>query len=154
MASTTHEPELGMNLPSIHRPRVLLVGADPATLSLIEEWLADDGIDAIEAPPEAPATPDAVSCEDTAHAADSAHGERYDVVLVDVAYPRDEGCRMLHRIAQAHPDTPVVALSSGFFGNVAYAGPCARQLSVAGVLPKPVTREALLAAVRKHLKGP
>ena len=44
---------------------------------------------------------------------------------------------------------PLIVISSTVFANVGCSGPCAQSLGVSGVLPKPVSREALLAAVRR-----
>ena len=70
-------------------------------------------------------------------------------MLVDVPYPRHDGAQHLKRIAQAHLGVPLIALSPTFFGSVLCTGVCADSLGVAGVLPKPVSREALIAGVRK-----
>jgi DNA-binding NarL/FixJ family response regulator len=62
---------------------------------------------------------------------------------------RHDGAERLRRIAQAHQGAPLIALSPTFFGSVLCSGDCADALGVAGVLPKPVSREALTAGVRK-----
>jgi DNA-binding response OmpR family regulator len=109
-------------------PCVLVLDADRATFGLVSEWLAGDGWRVSEA-----AVP----------------GETPALVLVDVPYPRHDGAQHLKRIADAHPGAPVIALSPTFFGSVLCTGDCADALGVAGVLPKPVSREALVAGVRK-----
>lgn len=119
-----------MNLPASDRPRVLIVGADPALFALLSEWLAADGIDAHE-------DVDA-DCE---------------LLLVDVPFPRDGGCERMRARMVRHAGRPVVAMSSTFFSNVDRDGPCARELGVSAVLPKPVAREALLVALRPLLAG-
>jgi DNA-binding response OmpR family regulator len=108
-------------------PWVRVVDADRATFWLLKEWLSGDGWRVSEAalPGEVPA-----------------------LVLVDVAYPRHEGVRHLKPLVEAHPGAPVIALSPTFFGSVLCTGECADALGVAGVLPKPVSREALIAGVR------
>ena len=117
-----------MNLPVSERPCVLIVGADPALFALLSEWLAGAGIDAQDDP--------------------QAH---FDLVLVDFAFPREGGCERLRSLEARHEGTPVVVLSSAFFANVDRSGPCAQQLGVAAVLPKPIAREALLDALRPLL---
>lgn len=121
MTPTTEAPPPG------RLPWVLVLEADRASFGLISEWLASDGWRVSESalPGEAPA-----------------------LVLVDVPYPRHDGARQLQRIAQAHDGAPLIALSPTFFGSVLCTGDCADALGVAGVLPKPVTREALIAGVR------
>jgi len=106
--------------------RVLLVDADPALRGLIEEWLADEDCTLVD--------------------------ERPDVVLVDLPAPREHGAGCVKRISNAHPHAPVVALSSSFFDGIEANGAIARQLGVARVLPKPLTRDALLAALRHALE--
>lgn len=130
-----------MTLRSPDRPRVAIVGADRATLALLEEWLLADGIEPFDGRLAAP--PDASRPARSLAPA--------DIVLVDVAFPRDQGVALLRSVADVYPEVPIVALSSGFFANVDCSGPCARQLGVAGVLPKPVPREALLHALRTIL---
>jgi DNA-binding response OmpR family regulator len=116
------------------RQKVLVVDADRVTFELLHEWLAAAGIAAVEADAD-PGTTDA-DCA---------------LALVDVAFPRDEGLEVLRRVAAQYPHMPILAMSPGFFSNVECTGPCARQLGVAGVLPKPVARDALVAAVRELL---
>ncbi len=117
-----------MNLLPNQRPRVLIVGADPALFGLLSEWLATAGIDA----------------QDDVQA-------QCDLVLVDVAFPREGGCDRMKALMARHDGRPVVALSSAFFANVDRSGCCARQLGVTAVLPKPIAREALLDALRPLL---
>lgn len=109
-------------------PRALVVDADLATFDLVRTWLADDGWQVSDA---------------------AAPGERFDVALVDVPYPRECGPQRVREVAAAHPGTPVVVLSATFFGSVDCCGPCARSLGVAGVLPKPLARDALTAALQR-----
>ena len=105
--------------------RILLVDADPAVRGLVEEWLAEEDWSLVE--------------------------EHPDVVLVDLPSPREHGTSVVKRISNAHPQAPVVALSSSFFDGIEHNGALARSLGVAGVLPKPLTLDALLAALRRAL---
>lgn len=114
---------------------MLVVDMDRAVLGLLEEWLAAHG------------------CEvavDDGHA--KRRGERFDLVLVDVPFPRRSGSDLLHRLAAAHPGVPILALSCNFSAGVSAHGAVARTLGVAGVLPKPVSRAALIAAVEDQLR--
>lgn len=112
------------------RPTILVLDADPALLGLLREWLGDFG-DVATGPGGATA-----DC---------------DLVVVDVPYPRQGESNPLRHLAAAHPGRPVLALSPTFFAGIDAHGAVARSLGVAGVLPKPVTREALVAAVRRLL---
>jgi len=115
-------------------PRVLVVEMDHALLDLLREWLAGIG------------------CRVTVgDGAGTAGGESFDLVLVDVPFPRRGGSDLLRNLATAHPDVPILALSCTFFAGVAAQGAVARALGVAGVLPKPVNRASLIAAVREQL---
>lgn len=115
-------------------PRVLVVDADRALLGLIEEWLNAEG------------------CVVVAQGdADSHEAERFDLVIVDVPFPRDGGVDSVSRLSKRHPMTPILALSSTFFARIECCGPVARALGVACVLPKPVSRQALIDAVRRVL---
>ena len=105
--------------------RILLVDADPVLAGLLEEWLAPLGCRLVE--------------------------ERPDLILADVAFPRQGGSQVLKRLGADYPGIPVLALSSNFFARIEGSGAVARALGVAGVLPKPLAREALVAAVRAQL---
>ncbi len=109
-------------------PCVLVLNADAATYGLLAEWLAADGWRASPA-----ALPGVLPA----------------LVLVDVAYPRHGGAQHLRAVAAAQGGAPVIALSPTFFGNVLCTGDCADALGVAGVLPKPVSRQALIKGVRE-----
>lgn len=125
--STARETRAAGPAPQAGPRPVLVVGADPATRELLDEWLAADGWAVVG----------------DAQATDCA------LAIVDVPYPRDSGLELLRRVTREHPGTPLLAISATFFSTVARCGPCARALGVAGVLPKPLAREALLAAVRE-----
>jgi len=99
--------------------RVQVRVADPAVAGLIGEWLTAADFRTI--------------------------AEDADLLIVDVPYPRNAGER-LARLAAEHPGTPILLLSS-FFPGIDSSGAVARSLGVAGVLPMPVTRSSLLAAV-------
>ena len=114
------------------KTRVLVVDADEALFDLIEEWLAPAGHRVV-----------------AQNAANARAKGGVDLIVVDVPFPRQGGLGRLQRIALEHPGTPMLALSSTFFPGVGSNGAVARALGVAGVLPKPVKREALVAAVEE-----
>jgi DNA-binding response OmpR family regulator len=109
------------------RVNILVVDADPALQDLLEEWLTAQGWSVTR------------------------EGNPVDLIVVDLAHPLRSGQDVLRRLAAAHAGTPVLALSSSFFPSVAANGAVARTLGVAAVLPKPLTRDALVAAVRHTL---
>lgn len=113
--------------------RILVVDADPALFELLGVWLAG-------------------GAEVALHREATAPGPA-DLLVVDLPFPRQSATPKLHRLAQAYPSVPVLAISSSFFGSIASHGAAARKLGVAAVLPKPVTREALVGAVRELLPG-
>jgi CheY-like chemotaxis protein len=109
--------------------RILVAEADCALVGLLKEWLAALGrvLGRAEEQPSA----------------------RYDVIVVDLPFPRDEGVGMVNALARQHPGTPIVALSANLLPGVDPCGRVARELGVACVLPKPVTQEALMAELSK-----
>ena len=114
---------------------VHVVDADPATFDLIREWLEPEGWRVVEI--------EARKLEkDVAGAAD-----RPSLVIVDLAYPRDAALPALVRLREALPGVPLLVMSPTIFDGVGCCGPCARQLGVAGVLPKPLSHDALVNAI-------
>lgn len=116
---------------SATRRRVLLVGADTELAGLLQAWL------------------DALDCDvvDDLGARDAG----CDAAIVDIPFPRQEGRELVQDILRRHPDTPILAVSSMFFACVECFGQVSRALGVSCVLPKPLSREALLDAVRRLL---
>jgi CheY-like chemotaxis protein len=109
--------------------RVLVLDSDVLTQSMISEWLDADGWQVPE--------------PGMAQAADN-----LSLVVLDLPFPR-AGSQALQAIRQDYPGVPVIVISSTVFANVGCCGPCAEVLGVSGVLPKPVSREALIGAVRR-----
>jgi CheY-like chemotaxis protein len=105
--------------------RALVIDSDPAMAGLLAEWLEGQGFCVFEALPDG----------------------RCDLIVADVPQPRLGAPGFLRRLARAHPGTPVLALSSQFLRGADAA--VAKALGVDAVLPKPVTRDALAAAVKK-----
>ena len=114
--------------------RILVADADCALYGLLEEWLAGSGYQL------------AGACSP-----DEAVHDGYDLIVVDVPFPR-ESSDVLKELGREHPGTPIIALSSSFFPGVESSGALARELGVAAVLPKPLTREALLAVAQRVVK--
>jgi CheY-like chemotaxis protein len=117
-------------MPSPHH--VLVLDSDALTQSMIAEWLDADGWQVLDP------------------ASDQGAGATgLDLVVVDLPFPRAGSLDALQAVRQEYPGVPLIVISSTVFANVGCSGPCAQSLGVSGVLPKPVSREALLAAVRR-----
>lgn len=111
---------------------IRVANADGATLGLLREWLHAAGYQ--------------VASE---RGGDVGAQEPALVTIVDVPFSRHGAAELLERVARTFPGEPMLALSATFFSNVTCGGGCARRLGVAGVLPKPVARDALLAAIER-----
>jgi len=138
-----HEPPCNGCTPGAGPPhgssaprRVLVVDADHTLLALLEEWLAGKACAVVEE-----------------RSQGGGAGQRYDLVIVDVPFPREGGADLLRRIAHEHPATPVLALSSAFFDGVGCRGPVARALGVTCVVPKTASRETLTRVVGELLSA-
>lgn len=108
---------------------IRVLDTDRVTLDLLHEWLTSAGF--------------AVAGADEPGAA--------ALTIIEVPFTRHGGPDVVKRVASQYPGTPILALSPTFFSNVSCGGNCARALGVAGVLPKPVARDELIAAVRNAL---
>jgi DNA-binding response OmpR family regulator len=115
---------------------VLVVDADAALLDLLEDWLRPHGCIVVHE-----------------RTGEGAMSDDITLVIVDLPLARPAGPDVLTRIAGAYPGTPVLALAANLFPTVKSDGPVARALGVAGVLPKPVARDALVRTVRTLLNG-
>jgi CheY-like chemotaxis protein len=82
-----------------------------------------------------------------------AAGERANLVIVDLYMPRQAGVEVVRAVQQAHPSTPVIAISAQFRPGLGSSWWAARTLGVRQLIAKPFTREDLLGAVRE-LIGP
>lgn len=110
--------------------RVLVLDSDALTQSMIGEWLDADGWQVLEPAIDKPPID-------------------LDLVVVDLPFPRAGALDALQAVRQEYPGVPLIVISSTVFANVGCCGPCAESLGVSGVLPKPVSREALIGAVRR-----
>ena len=121
--------------PDASPPLIRVIDADRATLDLLHEWLSSAGFT-------------------VAGGSDVENPVRGAAVLaiVDVPFTRHGGNEVIRRVTAQYPDIPILALSPTFFSNVKCSGNCARALGVAGVLPKPVARDALIDAIRGLLQ--
>lgn len=130
-AATTRKMN-DMNKGGAAAPLIRVLDADRATLDLLQGWLTSAGF-----------------------AVAGAEEPRSAVLtILDVPFGRHGGREIVERVSTQYPDTPILALSPTFFSNVECGGNCARALGVAGVLPKPIARDALITAVRRLVQTP
>jgi CheY-like chemotaxis protein len=111
-------------------PRVLVLDSDALTQSMLAEWLDADGWQVME--------PDAVPAP-----------AALNLLVVDLPFPRAGSMDALQQLRAEYPGVPLIVISSTVFANVGCSGPCAQSLGVSGLLPKPVSREALVGAARR-----
>ena len=71
-----------------------------------------------------------------------------DLVIVNIGMPKHAGSRVAEEIRAAYPKAPIIALSAQFRADLSTCGATAQTLGVTQVIAKPLTREALLAAIR------
>jgi DNA-binding response OmpR family regulator len=71
-----------------------------------------------------------------------------DLVIANIEMPKHMGSCMAEKIRAAHPGVPIIAISAQFRADLSTTGTTARTLGVAQVMAKPLSRDALLAAVR------
>ena len=111
------------------KPYVVVLEEDPLIRPLLERWLGEAGYRV---------------------AAHMAAGEANPaLVIVDVPEPRS--AEALIRSLRGYA-APVLVLSARFRRGLAGSVEAARRLGVKKVLPKPFTREELLAAVRESVE--
>ena len=110
-------------------PVIRVLDTDPATRDLLKEWLTSAGF----------------------AVANANDGGAAALMIVEVPFTRHGGRDVVQRASAQYPGTPILALSPTFFSNVECGGNCARSMGVAGVLPKPIGRDTLIATVRNLL---
>lgn len=156
------QPDLARAEPGRKAPvrSIHVVDADLATFDLMREWLEPEGWRLIELESAKlgtagrdrgdGGTTGGDTGDDGTTGRDKVDGDATEtpsLVIVDLAYPRDAALPALMRLRDALPGVPLLVMSPTIFDGVGCCGPCARQLGVAGVLPKPLSREALVAAI-------
>jgi DNA-binding response OmpR family regulator len=109
---------------------IMIYEADDLMRALLQEWLAGAGYRVRAAAP----------CDPPPHVA-------ADLVIVSIGMPKQAGSRVADKIRAANPGTPLIAISAQFRADLSTAGATAQTLGVAQVIAKPLTRDALLAAV-------
>jgi CheY-like chemotaxis protein len=114
------------------QPLIRVANTDSATLGLLSEWLGSAGYSVLAERLGATTGPEEVV-----------------LTIVDVPFCRHGAGEILRSVGEQHPGKPILAMSATFFSTVRSDGACASRLGVAGVVPKPITREKLLAAVER-----
>ena len=109
---------------------IVIYEADDLMRGLLQEWLTGAGYRVSAVTP----------CGPPPHV-------EADLAIVNIGMPKHTGSRTADAIRVAYPGTPIIALSAQFRADLSTAGTTARTLGVAQVIAKPLTRDALLAAV-------
>jgi DNA-binding response OmpR family regulator len=76
-----------------------------------------------------------------------------DLVILSVYMPKQAGAQCVRSVQEAHPDTPVIAISGQFRPGLSADGATAQKLSVRQVVAKPLIRQELLESVRGIIKS-
>ena len=72
----------------------------------------------------------------------------FDLVLMDIKMPVMDGLEATSKIKEAHPDLPVIALTANAFDSDRQL---ALQAGCDDFLPKPVSSEKCLSAIRRFI---
>ena len=116
---------------------ILVYEEDDLMRALIHEWLREAGYRVWALP-----------------ARDAQPREAVDLVIASISSPRHAGAQRVHEIKVMHPDTPLIALSGQFRSGLSAAGATAEALGAQQVIAKPLSRGALLEAVRAIIGAP
>jgi CheY-like chemotaxis protein len=77
--------------------------------------------------------------------------DKPDLVIASIYMPKQAGTRLINEIRDQYPRVPVIAISAQFRADLSSAGSTAQSLGVVQVIAKPLTRDALLDAVKSIL---
>jgi DNA-binding response OmpR family regulator len=110
---------------------IVIIEEDDLMRGLLMEWLTAAGYAVLGRAPRAAAL---------------ARGA--DLVIVDLYMPRQAGVDVVRSVQQAHPGTPVIAISAQFRAGLDGSWWAARALGVRQLIAKPFTRSDLLRAVQ------
>jgi DNA-binding NtrC family response regulator len=110
---------------------IVVYEEDVLTRTLLAEWLREEGY--------------AVRVGDRCNPGSDAP---CDLVILSVYMPKQGGAQCVRGIQEAHPDTPVIAISGHFRPGLSAAGATAQKLCVRQVVAKPLSRQDLLESVR------
>jgi DNA-binding response OmpR family regulator len=110
---------------------IVIIEEDDLMRGLLTEWLSAAGYAVIgQAPRASPAVRNAA------------------LVIVNLYMPRQAGADVVRSVQQAHPGSPVIAISAQFRAGLDSSWWAARALGVRQLIAKPFTRDELLGAVR------
>ena len=115
---------------------IVIYEEDSLTRTLLEEWLGEAGY--------------GVRVGDRCNLGADAP---CDLVILSVYMPKQAGAQCVRSVQEAHPDTPVIAISGHFRPGLSAEGATAQKLSVRQVVAKPLVRQELLESVRGIMRG-
>jgi DNA-binding response OmpR family regulator len=113
------------------RRAIVIYEEDQQTRALLEEWLGDAGY--------------------RVHIGNQRHPQAdadCDLVIVSIYMPKLGGADCVREVREAHPGTPLLAMSGQFRPGLAANGAAAKRLRVQEVIAKPLMRRELLDRVR------
>lgn len=114
---------------------ILVVETDDLIRALLERWLGEAGYSVL------------------AHSQDVPAGTGSPCLII-ANVPEPQQAEEMIRGLKANQPAPILAISARLRGELRASADVARQLGVRYVLPKPFTRDELLAAVRECLAEP
>jgi len=114
--------------------RIAVIEADELVRELLLRWLCDEGHDA----------------SDVADVSLLRGGTDFDVLIADVPSPR-EAAEPVRLLRSMHKGS-IVLVSARLRGGIGRSRELARQLGVGAMLPKPFTRQELLAVVNEAMR--
>jgi DNA-binding response OmpR family regulator len=121
----------------LRKELILVVEADDLIRGLLERWLSDAGFMVQTGSVEANGAAELTSPP--------------SLIIINVPNPRDG--EALVRALEGQYGAPVLVVSGRFRRGLGASVEAARRLGVRKVLPKPFTREELLAAVEEAIEG-
>jgi DNA-binding response OmpR family regulator len=122
----------------LRKGHILIVETDDLIRQLLEQWLGEAGY----------VVQTGASQESNTH---GALVSTPDLIIVNVPDPRD--AQALIGSVQVRHDAPILVVSARFRRGLWSSVAAARRIGARKVLPKPFTREELLAAVEESIGG-